>query len=70
MIDIVVNGQPMPWGSDKDVKTLIIGTLNYPSDGGRFVVALNGALLPIEKWPSTILNDGDIVDVLGAITGG
>nr|WP_302473520.1 sulfur carrier protein ThiS [Thalassolituus sp.] len=60
----------MAWTSEKNVYTLIIDTLNYPAESSRFVVALNGELLPAEQWPSTRVNNGDIIDVLGAITGG
>ncbi len=70
MIEIVVNGESMTWTCDKNVYTLIIDTLNYPAENSRFVVALNGELLPAEQWPSTRVNNGDIIDVLGAITGG
>ena len=70
MIEIIVNGEPMAWAHDKNVYTLIIDTLNYPAESSRFVVAVNGELLPAEQWPSTRVNNGDIIDVLGAITGG
>ena len=70
MIEIIVNGKSMAWTSEKNVYPLIIDTLNYPAESSRFVVALNGELLPAEQWPSTRVNNGDIIDVLGAITGG
>lgn len=70
MIEVIVNGKSIAWSGEKNVYTLIIDTLNYPAESSRFVVALNGELLPAEQWPSTRVNNGDIIDVLGAITGG
>ena len=43
--------------------------LNLDSPKG-YAIALNGALVRKDKWPSTTLSDGDRVEIVRAIQGG
>jgi sulfur carrier protein len=36
----------------------------------RVAVALNGGVVPRSEWASTVLHDGDSVEVLAAVAGG
>ena len=43
--------------------------LNLDSPNG-YAIALNGALVRKDKWPSTMLADGDRVEIVRAMQGG
>ena len=43
--------------------------LNLDSPNG-YAIALNGALVRKDKWPSTTLADGDRVEIVRAMQGG
>jgi len=64
-----INGIEQPLPEHANLKVLVLEDLGYP-EKSRFVVAVNGALIPDTVWNRTHLKDGDFVDILGAITGG
>jgi len=68
---LTVNGEPR----DSAVTNLIelwrseTKHLNLDSPKG-YAIALNGALVRKDKWPSTALADGDRIEIVRAIQGG
>ncbi|MEO7196202.1 MAG: sulfur carrier protein ThiS [Pseudonocardiaceae bacterium] len=64
---VIVNGgsRELPAGA-----TLadLLELLGVPSGG--VAVALDGAVLPRESWPGTVLREGASVEVLTAVQGG
>jgi len=46
----------------------VLATLSVPVT--RIAIALNGEIIPRDRWPQTILRDGDSVDVVRAVSGG
>ena len=70
-MNLTVNGEPREsvvtnltdlWRSETE-------HLNLDSPKG-YAIALNGALVRKDKWPSTTLSDGDWVEIVRAIQGG
>jgi len=39
-------------------------------DGGSMAVAVNNDIIPKQDWAQYVLNDGDNLNVFGAIAGG
>ena len=70
-MNLTVNGEPR-----ESVVTNLIdlwraetGHLNLDSPKG-YAIALNGALIRKDKWPSTTLAEGDRVEIVRAMQGG
>lgn len=65
---LIINGK----ATTLDVQTLAdaLELLGYQSQQGRCVVALNQIIVPWVGASEQRLQDGDHIDVLGAITGG
>jgi len=68
---VTVNGEPR-----ESVMTNLIdlwrsetAELNLDSPKG-YAIALNGALVRKDKWPTTMLSDGDRVEIVRAMQGG
>jgi sulfur carrier protein len=70
-MNLTVNGEPRQsmvtnlaglWRSETE-------HLNLDSSKG-YAIALNGALVRKDKWPSTTLADGDRVEIVRAMQGG
>ena len=70
-MNLTVNGEPRDslvnnladlWRSETE-------HLNLDSPKG-YAIALNGALVRKDKWPSTTLADGDRVEIVRAMQGG
>ncbi|MDQ4011072.1 MAG: sulfur carrier protein ThiS [Actinomycetota bacterium] len=64
---VTVNGQR--WELPDGARLAdVLGRLGAPSCG--VAVALDGAVVPRASWPSTVLHDGALVEVLTAVQGG
>jgi sulfur carrier protein len=70
-MNLTVNGEPREsvvtnladlWRSETE-------HLNLDSPKG-YAIALNGALIRKDKWPSTTLTEGDRVEIVRAMQGG
>jgi len=66
MIIVSINGQKREIESGITLAKLV-DELGY-TDG--FAVAINTTFVPISKYSSTTINDGDEIDILSAIQGG
>ena len=67
-IEIEVNGETMPVG----VATLaeLVQGQSLPAKGRGIAVALNDAVVPRARWPETVLEAGDRVEIVRPIVGG
>lgn len=66
-MQITLNGK-----ANREVEAITLSELVrqlVDRDSG-IAVALNGEVAPRSSWPSTVLADGDRVDVLTAVQGG
>ena len=66
---VFVNGQPAQVELGQTVASLLTG-LGHPPGGPGIAVALNGEVVPRSAWPTTGLDPGDRLEVLGASQGG
>jgi sulfur carrier protein len=48
----------------------LIASLGHDPSGGGVAAAINGEVVPRASWGTTIVSDGDRVEVLTAIGGG
>jgi sulfur carrier protein len=66
---VVINGEPhrLPDGATLD---LAVREAGAPEDGRGVAVAVDGEVVPRAEWPSTILAEGQRVEVLTAVQGG
>ena len=73
-VELIINGEKRrfsPAGTKQlSLSELLVCHLNYPASGQGYVVAVDGSLVAIENWSETVLKGGEVIDVLGAITGG
>lgn len=67
-IEIQVNGETIPVG----VVTLaeLVEGQSLPAKGRGIAVALNDAVVPRARWPATLLEPGDRVEIVRPIVGG
>jgi sulfur carrier protein len=66
---VIVNGQPAQVEDGQTVAELLT-SLGHPPGGPGIAVALNGEVVPRSAWPTTGLDAGDRLEVLGASQGG
>jgi len=66
-MNIVVNGEPKEIAPDTDIHTLM-ETLGYDKNVGA--VAVNMTFVASDKYDSTILQEGDEVEILAPVCGG
>jgi glycine oxidase len=66
-MDITVNGDPTELEDGLSVAALVA---QRAPDHRRIAVAVNADVVPRSAWPSTVLRDGDAVEVLVAVAGG
>ena len=67
MITIQLNGEQMEVGTPISLAALLA---NNELDKGRFVAVVNDEVIPKSTHDDTVLNTGDVVDVMTPITGG
>ncbi len=67
MITISVNGEIKEVKEGLNVKELIVA-LNYTTQG--FAVAVNTTFVAIKSYETTIIENGDTIDILTPVQGG
>jgi sulfur carrier protein len=67
MIQVTVNGKPHEFGSAVDLSVLI-EKLNL--HGKKIAVERNGEIVPRSAHASTLLSDGDALEIVVAVGGG
>jgi sulfur carrier protein len=67
MIKVSVNGQIQSIDLNITLKQLLVN-LNYTTNS--FAVAINTTFVPLDKYNTTIINDGDTIDILAPVQGG
>ena len=66
-MNVRVNGEPAELADGTTVADLAAGR----AEGHRRVaVAVNATVVPRGAWPTTVLSEGDAVEVLVAVAGG
>ena len=65
----LVNGAPRKLPAGTTLAELI-AELGHDPSGRGIAVALNGEVAPRASWGTTVVSDGDRVEVLAAIGGG
>jgi sulfur carrier protein len=68
-VTVTVNGRPAEVDPGQTVAGLL-AQLGHPPGGPGIAVARNGEVVPRSAWPTTGLDAGDQVEVLGASQGG
>ncbi len=66
--ELIVNGRS--WPHRGEGLTELLAGMDLPADGRGVAVAVNGVIVPRERWREVKLNPGDEVDVVGAVHGG
>jgi sulfur carrier protein len=66
---VVLNGerQELPDGATVEVAVIATGA---PADGQGVAVALDGDVVPRGEWSTTLVRDGQQVEVVHAVQGG
>lgn len=64
---VTVNGEGRDLAVGATVSDLV---QDLPGSGRGTAVARNGEVVPRSQWPTTLLSDGDRVEILGAAQGG
>lgn len=67
MPDVQLNGTPHTVPDGTDVAAVVAGLVTAPRG---IAVAVNGCVVPRDRWPGTELRAGDRVEVLSASQGG
>ena len=67
MIKVSINGQIQSIDLNITLKQLLVN-LNYTTNS--FAVAINTTFVPLDKYNTTIINDGDTIDILAPVQGG
>lgn len=78
---LTVNGLTRPYQRGLDLQAMITESLGRSAvkrgsavgaDGGPtgVAVAVNGAVVPRTQWPTTVLQPGDRIEIVGAVQGG
>jgi len=69
MMRLVVNGTPFDGQTDYKLDQLLKEFSGHPNPEGT-AVAVNEEVIPRSQWPETPLNEGDRIEILGAVSGG
>ena len=67
MIEIVVNGERRQLVEGHDVECLVAGLISSPKG---VAVASDREVVPRSAWSSTLLTDGQVVEIVTAAAGG
>ncbi|HKQ62281.1 MAG TPA: sulfur carrier protein ThiS [Candidatus Polarisedimenticolaceae bacterium] len=65
---ISVNGRNLQL--DAEVLAELLATLGYAPTQAGIAVAVNGAVVPRDRWAAHALRAGDAVEIVGAVQGG
>ena len=70
-MNLTVNGEPRQSDAANLIDLWRSETEHLNLDGPKgYAIALNGALIRKDKWPSTTLTEGDRVEIVRAMQGG
>jgi sulfur carrier protein len=65
---ITVNGEPLPL-EEASLGSLLV-RLGYDGKARGVAVARNGKVVPRSGWAAEPVQDGDVVEIVGAVQGG
>ena len=66
---LTVNGKPFDGHSEWKLTELLLEVSGQREPDGT-AVAINEEVVPRGQWAKTDLNDGDRIEILGAVSGG
>ena len=66
---LTVNGKPFDGHSEWKLTELLLEVSGQREPDGT-AVAINEEVVPRGRWAMTQLNDGDRIEILGAVSGG
>lgn len=66
-MNVTVNGDRVELADGLSVAALVA---TRAPDARRIAVAVNADVVPRSAWPSTVLREGDAIEVLAAVAGG
>lgn len=66
-VTVLVNGEPRQVASGTGLDTVV---RRLTSSVSGVAAALNETVVPRAQWPSTVLSEGDRVEILTAVQGG
>lgn len=71
-MNIAINGETLALSESGLMLAALLEQQGYLNNGkpGRMVVAVNGTVVNAQAYATTVLADGDYIDVVGVITGG
>ena len=67
MLNLVVNGKPRELEESLDLVSFLVG---YGVNLQHVAVGYNGIVLEKEKFPETILKEGDVLEIVKPVGGG
>lgn len=65
---VTVNGEPR--GTDAGRVSELLEHLGYGGDRPGIAVAVNGQVVPRSSWSERRIDDGDDIEIVGAVQGG
>lgn len=68
-MNIVVNGREREVPEEATVAD-VIRLLGHPAEGRGIAAARNGEVVNRTRWSATAIEEGDRVEILGAVQGG
>ena len=68
-IAIRLNGKSIEV-NDADVVADLLRAFDMPVDGDGMAVAINGEVVPKREWPTRVVRDGDVIEIIRAVQGG
>jgi len=69
MTTVTLNGEREELPADATVAT-VVEAAGIPGDGRGVAVAVDGEVVPRGEWGTTVVRDGQEVEVLRAVQGG
>jgi sulfur carrier protein len=67
-MNISINGNIKQFDGENMTISALVVTLNLT--GKRLAIERNGEIVPRSQFDTTMLNDGDILEIVGAVGGG
>ncbi len=67
-MQILINGNPKQIAAESMTIAALVNTLNIA--GKRIAIECNGEIVPRSQFAVVLLNDGDKLEIVGAVGGG
>ena len=64
---IILNGKPKEFSQDSRLDTVIS---EFCKDRRHIIAEVNGVIIRAAHWPETLLQEGDVLELIGFVGGG